>query len=72
MVTQCPHPQKVQVLTGYTLRQALGAPKDKLSCDEKHGVVYSVRCHGYDGEWRDREKIKFQDERTQNVGYKGQ
>ena len=36
---------------GYTLRQALVAPKDKLSSDEKQGVIYSVRCQGCDGEY---------------------
>ena len=27
------------------------APKDKLSIDEKQGVIYSVRCQGCDGEY---------------------
>ena len=36
---------------GYTLRQALVAPKDKLSSDEKQGVIYSMRCEGCDGEY---------------------
>ena len=36
---------------GYTLRQALVAPKDKLSSDEKQGVIYSVRCQSCDGEY---------------------
>ena len=29
---------------GYTIRQALVAPKDKLQTDEKQGIVYSVKC----------------------------
>ena len=36
---------------GYTLRQALVAPKDKLSSDDKQGVIYSVRCQGCYGEY---------------------
>ena len=36
---------------GYTIRQPCVAPKDKLSSDEKQGVIYSVRCHGCDGEY---------------------
>ena len=35
---------------GYTLRQALVA-HNKLSSDEKQGVIYSVRCVGCDGEY---------------------
>jgi hypothetical protein len=36
---------------GYTLRQALVAPKDKLLTDEKQGVVYSVKCEVCDKEY---------------------
>ena len=34
-----------------TLRQALVAPKDKLSSDEKQEVIYLVRCQGCNGEY---------------------
>ena len=35
---------------GYTLTQALLAPKNKLSSDEKQWVIYSVRCESCDSE----------------------
>ena len=44
---------------GYTLKQALVAPKEKLSSDEKQRVIYSVSCQGCDGEYgAETEKIK--------------
>lgn len=36
---------------GYTLRQALVAPKDPLTKDEKCGVVYSLKCETCDSEY---------------------
>ena len=36
----------------YTLRDTLVAPKDKLTTDEKHGVVHSVKCSDCDDEYR--------------------
>ena len=44
---------------GYTLRQALVAPKDKFSRDEKQEVIYSVRCQGCDGEYVGETAIKL-------------
>ena len=53
--------------SGYTLRQELVAPKDKLSSDEKQGLIYSVRCDGCDGEYLgDWEKTKHRDKVTQD------
>ena len=36
---------------GYTLRQALVDPKDKLSSDGRQRPIYFVRCEGCDGEY---------------------
>ena len=50
---------------GYTLRQALVAPKDKLSSGENQGVIYSVRCQGCDvGETERKLSSRMREHRT--------
>ena len=58
---------------GYTVKQALVDPKDKLSGDEKRGVIYSVRCQSCDAEYIGETERKLSTRmREHSVGYKGQ
>ena len=52
----------------YTFRQALVASKDKLSSDEKQGVIYSVRYQGCDGEYIGKTERKLSTRMREHKG----